>query len=245
MNSSKHDAEALWAYVHGESDPETRESLKAALRNDPALAGAEKQIRALHGSLQRGLSAPVSSDDALISEITAAWEVEHESLYLSPQMSGDAPQHEQTRRHPRFNIWHSGLAIAACLLIMMGVHTLHPQAALTWNEPSITKSRGQENTAAIYNDFEVAEMHGLLVSEVGSAYEAAEKPGDQREAWRLSTALSIRPDRSFTLSVKAQNRFEEDQVYAWDDHYDGLDDYRARVSQLADEVVDGLTGNTP
>ncbi len=243
MSTPEHNVEALWAYVHGESDAKTRESIESALETDTALSDAAQQIRTLHGHLKGGLS--ITSDEALCDEITAAWDLENAALHLSPEPRSDVQEHDQTRRGPRFTIWHSGLAIAACLLIMMGVQTLRPPAALTWNVPTLAKSRSDEGTSTLYSDFEIEEMHGLLVSEVGSAYDAADDTDGRRDAWILSTALNVRPDRSFTMSVKAHNRYENDLGYFWDYHYDGLDDYRARVKQLAGNVVDGLTISKP
>ena len=133
MKPSEQNVERLWAYVHGETDAETRETLAAAIASDPAMAAAEQEIRALHGRLKQGLSADGLSDEDLCSEITAAWDREHEQLRVLPDTDADETARDTATRTSRFTIWHSGLAIAACLLIMMGVQTLRPPAALTWN----------------------------------------------------------------------------------------------------------------
>lgn len=239
MSTSDYNAEALWAYVHGESDTETRTAIEAALKSDSALAAAEHDIRALHACLKSGAPVRAISEEDLLSEITAAWEHDHETMRLAPDIKGDVETHDSTRR-TRISIWHSGLAIAACLLIMMGVQTLRPPAALSWNAPTLMKSRGDASTAELYSEFEIEEMHGLLVEEVASAYDATGESDKRRKAWIFSTALNVRPDRSFTLSVNARNRYDATLQLSWDYPFDSMDDYRERVTQMADDVADGL-----
>ena len=237
MSKRTINSDDLWTYVHG---AETGPAIAEALQDQPELAAMERSIRALHSHLQHGLGASSpGTEEALISEITRAWDKEHGELRLvSPsRMDGTL---QETARRPRISIWHFGMAIAACLAIVMGVQTLSPPEALVWQEITIARTRSGPETSGLYADEDVSVIQQLLSQTVATAY--AKRAGVllPRAMWTLSSSLNVRPDLSFTLIVRAENRYDAGPEKSWSHSFDTLGDYKSQISEFADDIAEGL-----
>ena len=239
MNTKSYSEEDVWAYVHGETDADTRAALEAALQNDSTLAQAEKQIRATHTRLADGLQSNADNDEALTTRVLAAWERDQKpDLTLAPPSQHDDEQ--SRRKRPRLNIWHSGLAIAACLTIMMGIQTYRPRSAFTWIELAAPKARGGDRTPPIYSNAEIDALHQQLVKSVDLAYDKANNDSKRTSGWTLATFISPTQDHALTLTVKARRRLAADTEQSWTSQFDNADDYRDRIETFAAEIVADL-----
>ena len=241
MNKSTFDEEDLWTYVHGESDAQTRAAIDRALRLQPELATMERAIRALHTRLQLGLSASTTITEAdVTSQITQAWDREHGVLHLASP-SPDATVEREPVRKPRFGIWHFGMAIAACLAIVMGVQTLSPPDALLWQDISLVGARAAHTDAVSYSSDELSVIQELLSQKVGEAY--TERHGILHPAamWTLASSVHAQPDLSFTLIVRAGHRRDKSPEKSWSQSFDTLEDYKMQVGAFASDIAEGLT----
>ncbi|MDE0837466.1 MAG: hypothetical protein OSB41_00280 [Kiritimatiellae bacterium] len=239
MNTKSYSEEDVWAYVHGETDADTRAALEAALQNDSTLAQAEKQIRATHTRLADGLQSNADNDEALTTRVLAAWERDQKpDLTLAPPSQHDDEQ--SRRKRPRLNIWHSGLAIAASLTIMMGIQTIRPRNAFTWTELAVPKARGSSNTPPLYSNAEMDTLHQQLVESVNLAYDNVSNDSKRASGWTLATSITPTQDQAFTLMVEARRRLAADTEQSWTSQFDNADDYRDHIDTFAAEIVGDL-----
>jgi anti-sigma factor RsiW len=239
--TTENQRDRLWAYVHGELPPDDRQRLEDDLAASPALRAEVAELRAFDRLLRRSLAQPAVTDEELGGRILEAWEADQR------------PANAGRRVIPFFRSapFRLGLALAACLGILLGGYQLQAPQHLRWAPLTIAAPayRGAPAAPAVpaYPAARLEALAAALRREVNAAYRAQPRPATgARVRWTLQIefqelfagALAVRVHGETSSGVSARRD--------WSAEFGDENEFRKRLSAWSRELAEGLaTESTP
>jgi hypothetical protein len=138
-------------------------------------------------------------------------------------------------RRPRA-AWSAVLALAAGLLIVVGLHAYYPAAALEWAPPQFVGPavRGGEAPPPYYTSAQMKMFQAALQKAVAERWAAH---SDRRGQWRLGARFQELANGNFSVQVVAMRAGGGAPAREWARYFQGRQAFREQVDDFAGTIV--------
>jgi hypothetical protein len=236
-DTSRH-RERAWAFTHGELDETDARDFSRQLQSDTALADEVRKIQQADRTLRELL--PVQAQSR--AEIADAIEKELDRDLEQRVVRGPWRQPDRSR----FGLngpWMAGLlAVAAGVLILIGMPSLFPGHAVHWDKPQYTLLQYRGTDSGLGRDGARRCFEALVTGmdrSLRNRYDLTKAERDTVKLWQLAFALKEQPGGGFSARVSATHR-RSGATQTWRADCPGVDAWSYTIGVLAEEIADWL-----
>lgn len=237
MNNQPPTDEQLWAYVHGELPAGEQDALEKAVKENEALSERLDGIQAMNRQLRDKLPLAGPSLDALEEHILENWEKDHPAAYQKPQVEKPSKGGSLLGWPGSKKAWFPPLALAACILIVVGLN-LHDQGPIQWEiETQTLAYRGNEAPQPVYSQESLSQAGTQLQKAIDAAYK--EEGFRPEPGWNLKVLVAELPEKAVMVTLSGTTE-TGDGVMAIEKTYPSLEALSQETGPLADLVTGRL-----
>ncbi len=223
----------IWAYLHDELSPESRNHFESALEDSPSLRKALEEQRATHEELKSILpliEAETANDEQQEEQLIAEWEAEHPEFAEPPQ------QQKSQGRIMRFAIPLAVAAAACVVLLALPGHQgpVYWQNTLYGTAPQL---RGESAAHPRYNQTELEQVSRQLQNIIED--HIARLP-DSAEPWKLKIHLQELAGGYLAVEVSGHPANRPKRSRTWDATFQGKDRFDAEASGFGKRIANDL-----
>jgi len=246
------ESDRIWAYVLESMDDLEREQMERDIEADPALRSEVEKTRQsseVLGSLVARLDADIEPG-TLEQKILKGWERSEAAVGLEDPRAEDAPPKRPSQSSVPPMIPFSVrplVAVAACLLILVGGHFYLASESLTWMEPRLeTRAFKGPDAQSAYSRETLQDLSTRLGAAISGAYEAA--GGDSfwnrifryRSDWDLQIQIHELDDGILQIDVAAYGDDPGISTKEWIEYVDSEEAFQALVEPFGAEIASTL-----
>jgi hypothetical protein len=245
------ESDRIWAYVLESMNDLEREQMERDIEADPALRSEVEKTRQsseVIGSLVARIEADVEPE-TLEQKILKGWERSESAVEIENRLEERAPP-RPPQRAVRPMIPFSArplIAMAACLLILVGGHFYLAQESLTWMEPRLeTLGFKGPDAQSAYSRETLRDLSTRLGAEINEAYEAAgpdsfwKRIFRYRSDWDLQIQIHELDDGILQIDVAAYGDDPEISAKEWIEYADSEEAFNALIEPFGAEVASTL-----
>jgi len=189
----------LWAHIFGEMSPDERGELERLMQADPDLRDRGDRLQKMERYLRVLMPYVDPTDEAIEERIIEQWERTHGATDSLPEpgpataVAKEGPE-RITISWPWPLAW-SAMALAAGLLLMVGVYALRAPSSIDWLSPELVPYAQRGEAAALYSQRQLNQdaEFGEAVA-LGEAAALYSKRQLRKFSSRLRTAMQERYD---------------------------------------------------
>ncbi len=222
--------EQMWAHIHNQVEDAEHARFEEQLAQAPEMKARYRDLQTMDKTLRALLPMAQRSEDELAAMILADWEqTGNQQAAADPQENSGpgkvivlAPRGRNKAVAMTFRV----LALAACLMIAVGIYNLSSQG-LRWQAPTFDVSgyRGEaSDPAAAGQTAALTEMEQQLKQQIAEHYDAQPTPrswADRvlgRGRWEISSRWQVLPQNHIYVQVEARPTPGQPPSLTWEEY---------------------------